>query len=261
MKKFVDVGAWCACLGLLAAGCATQQADSGEPDIEEAVSVAALQQGQDGSDEDFADATDAAPVMDRECKFSDIRKHVVATYDVNHDGELDTDERAELREDFGGAWRKPARRHAAREARRSLLRKIYDTDGSQVLEADERAELAADLDARCEQRMAKLTAKFDADGDGSLDEAEWTAARNELALRYQKARKALLERFDSDRDGKLDVSERAAALSALHDGVEARWEALAADFDSDGDGKLDDVEKDALRAALKAKVRGEAASS
>jgi len=255
MNKLVGLGVLCASLGFVSVDCAAGTGDDGDADLDEAVSVAALEQGQDGSEPDFADATEAAPALERQCKFSDIRKQLVASYDVDHDGELSDDERAELREDFGGAWRRLARRHAAREARRGWLRVIYDADGSGKLDAEERTELRADLDMRCEQRMAALTAKFDANSDGSLDETEWRAVREDLAARFAKTREAVLQKFDANTDGKLDASERIAALDSLHDSIEAGLKALVGEYDTDDDGKLSGDEKTSMYESLKEKIR------
>jgi Ca2+-binding EF-hand superfamily protein len=256
MKKLVVLGALCA-LGLSGSGCASSADDSSDTEVDDSVAVAALEQGQDGSDMDSGDATDDAPALDRECRFSDIRKHLVATYDVDKDGKLSADERAELREDFGGPFRRAARRYAAREARRVILRDLYDSDDSGKLDGDEREAMKADLDSRCETRMGALIKKFDANGDGKLDDAEWTSAREELAMRFSAEKKKIIEAFDSNKDGKLDASERMAALLAVHDKIEARWQMLVAQFDADKDGKLNAGEQQALREAVQEKLRGD----
>lgn len=191
----------------------------------------------------------------RDCSLSSFEARVLEEYDIDGDGELDSEERSALREEFGP---QPVRRHRfARHHRHARLRWIYDDDDSGSLDDAEREELRGDLEERCENRQAYLLATYDADESGSLDEEEWAQAHEDLLARRAALRAALLEEFDLNDDGELDFEERRAAYLARHAAMKARRDAVIEEYDLDDSGDLDSEEKSALREALKQRVRGE----
>jgi hypothetical protein len=238
-------------------GC--NQGSQSEPPVtvEEAATIAALSQGEDGEDGDFQDATNDAPEMEGDCHLGALRKRIKGTYDTNQDGQLDAAEQAGLDEDFGGPYKRLLRHHVMRRHRRHFLVRVYDANSDKALSAEEKAVLDADLEVRCENRMKQLFGRFDADADGRLDDAEWTAAREDLAARFAARRAKLLTEFDHDQDGRLDLEERYDARLALRQKLEDKRDAIEAKFDADGDSKLNDEERLALRESLRARIRGE----
>ena len=238
-------------------GCNQESQQEPPVTVEEAATIAALSQGEDGGDGDFEDATSDAPELQTDCRLLSLRKHIKSTYDTNKDGQLDAAEQAGLDEDFGGPYKRLLRQHVMRRHRRHFLIRVYDLNNDKTLSVEEKAVLDADLEVRCENRSKQLIGRFDADGDGRLGDAEWTAAREDLATRFAAKRASLLAEFDHDKDGRLDLEERYDARLALRQKLEDKRDALEAKFDADGDGKLNDEERLALRENLRARVRGE----
>lgn len=251
------LGAAVVCAGLFACAGepAADETESDDVSLEVATQMSALEVDEDGSDEDFADATDDAPVIDRDCSLRGRRQRLIAHYDTDGDGALSEAERDALREDFGGGRR--GRPHVVRKLRREFLSRLYDADRSGDLDEGERAELNADLEARCEAQKAHRLANYDADASGDLSESEWQALAADVKARFAARHAKWLEAFDANQNGKLDPAERAAARAALHDRLKDRRAALEAEFDTDGNGKLDADERLALVEELKARVRGE----
>ncbi|HEX2677299.1 MAG TPA: hypothetical protein VHM19_11680, partial [Polyangiales bacterium] len=75
-------------VGWLLSGCS--QTSTSEPvSVDDEATIAALQNGEDGSDQDTMDASEDQPTLEHDCTFAGLRKHVLATYDTNGDGKLD----------------------------------------------------------------------------------------------------------------------------------------------------------------------------
>jgi len=251
------LGAAVVCAGLMACAGdpAAEESANDDVSLDAAAQISALEVSEDGSDEEFADATDEMPVIERDCSVRGRKARLLGHYDSDGDGELSEEERDALREDFGGGRR--GRPHAVRKLRRELLTRLYDADRSGDLDATERAELSADLEARCEARKAQVLAHHDVDGSGDLSESEWQAFAADVKARFEARHAQVLAAFDKNGDGKLDPLERALARAALRDRLQAKRAELEADFDTDGDGNLDADERQALIEELKSRVRGE----
>lgn len=257
MRK-TSLGAWW--IGFLAvlAGCSGGGTEDEGVSLEDATYLTALEANEDGSDEDVADATEDGPELVRGCGIKALRGSLVRRFDADGNGTLDAEEREALSEEFGGHprrffhfWR-PQRHH-----RLMLLKWVYDADESGDLSDAERAELEADLEARCEARKERLLEEFDADGDGTLSDEEWVAVHDAIKERWQARRAKLLEEFDKNGDGVLDREERLAAREAIRARIQERRDALKAEFDANGDGTLDAAERAALREYLRERIRGE----
>jgi Ca2+-binding EF-hand superfamily protein len=127
--------------------------------------------------------------------------------------------------------------------------KHWDQNGDGALDADEKAEL-----------RANLLEAWDADGDGRLNRAERDAARaaGELpskpdSRKWKRAtserRKAIeraekLEPLDTDKDGSVSKEEIwSAATAGERDRAIAKRKAALERYDADGDGKLDEDER------------------
>jgi Ca2+-binding EF-hand superfamily protein len=262
MKKLVVIPM---VLGLAACG-----DDSIDTLLDDAASSAALSQGEgealegvpgdnvaDGAVEETAgEELMENSLLANDCSFEAMRQNVIDSYDENGDGKLDETERAALREELGD---QPRRRRVrwARHHRLARLRWIYDVDGSGDLDEAERAERRADLEARCEARLAYLLENFDADGDGELNEEEWAAVHQALVERVRERRQSVFAEFDGNGDGELDRAELMAFHGYLRSRFQERRRAVLAEYDENGDGVLDETEKEALREYLRARIRGE----
>lgn len=190
-----------------------------------------------------------------DCSLSALRQNVIDTYDIDGDGELSEEERAELAQDFGQAprrWKRFARHH-----RFKRLAWVYDADQSGDLSDAERQELRNDLEQRCLNRKAQLLANFDADQDGTLSEAEWQAARDAAVARAQARYDEVLVAYDTNQDGDLDPLERRAFVTDRRTDIMQRRQDIRVEYDADNSGDLDAEELEALREAIKARVRGE----
>jgi hypothetical protein len=132
-----------------------------------------------------------------------------------------------------------------------MLLSVYDADGSGTLEAAELEQLKADIEARCEARLAKLVAEFDADGDGTLSDEEWATAHAALRERFQHRHAERVRELDADGDGALDATEEQQAEET----ADAERSDAEQSFDQDGDGQLSKEERDELRASGRECVR------
>lgn len=266
-EKFkVKLGFGLTAVGVLGAsilyGCSGTQATAGTPGADTATLVAALSVNSDGSSADWADAAATEPVYVEGCGFDHIVDKVVERFDADHSGELDDNEQSDLVSEYGddatlsadvphagdkhGADKASGGRedHAGRAA---FLLGLYDADGSGTLEAGELSTLKADIEARCQARLAKLVAEFDANGDGTLDASEWQTAHNALHQRFQDHRAEL----DQNGDGDVDHDEQATARDQgenTRDGVKAK-------FDANADGVLSADERAAFEAHVRECVR------
>jgi EF hand domain-containing protein len=254
-RGFVVLGASVVGLSLLYACAGAEQSEATTADassVDTATLVAALSVNGDGSDETFAGETDQ-PLVARGCGFETILETVVERYDADDSGDLDADERTALGAEFGDAESGTPAEHPnrGRPGRAALLLLSYDADGSGTLDAAEIDALKADIQARCEARLAKLVEEFDANADGTLDESEWDAARAALRERVAERWHARIAEFDTNGDGTLDAEERAA----LRERVLERRADAASEFDADGDGELSEDEQDQLGEHVRACVR------
>jgi Ca2+-binding EF-hand superfamily protein len=215
-------------------------------------------------DEAAADRTDAMTRAEPQeaifsCDFSALREQIKARFDVNGDGTLDRQERAELRDHLDDHPR-------VRFARRLLLggRKphlhvwkrikwAFDTDNDGTLSDSERAELIAASEARCERRRANFIERFDTDGDGQLTREEVRAGIEAVRARWQEKKAEFLAQWDANGDGELDDTERAALREHLQSRREEIKARVIEAFDADGDGMLGTEELAALKAAIRAK--------
>jgi len=254
--------------------------DTSLDSLDEATVAASLEVNEDGSDSTTPGAADGEPFLLRGCGLGLIRAHLVGAFDHDGDGGIGDGERPELEREFGGppgpgmgfgeggapafAGDRPMQpggggdelrppRAEDRHARVQRLLGIYDSDQSGDLSDEERAQLEADLAARCENRTRLLLAEFDANGDGELDDAEWDAAHEAIRARFEARKAELLAEFDANGDGELDEEECRAA----HEARRAEFEGELGSFDADGDGELSDEERQALNDFVRSRVRGD----
>jgi Ca2+-binding EF-hand superfamily protein len=85
------------------------------------------------------------------------------------------------------------------EGRGKMLEK-YDTNKDGVLDANEKAAMKADFQAKREARKQEMLAKYDTNKDGKLDETERAAMKDARATeRFQK--------MDLNKDGVISLDE------------------------------------------------------
>jgi Ca2+-binding EF-hand superfamily protein len=181
-------------------------------------------------------------------------------FDLNGDGRLDDDERADAKEKIlqDQLDRRMARGSTipggAEQFRKQAL-EIFDRNGDGMLDDEERnvAQKFAAMNQGRSVDSDELKKHFDVNRDGELDPEERAAVEGFLsALRAAgpaQMRDELLGRFDSNQDGKVDERE----FSELEKFVRPRVEASADQMrrhDTDRDGKIDDTEWIAARAAI-----------
>ncbi len=161
-----------------------------------------------------------------------MRAQMLERFDKNGDGELDEDERREMRE----AMR--AEREAMRD--RWLLDR-YDKDGDGVLSDEERALAEAEREEGRERmraleadRQAALLAAFDADGDGVLSEAESRAARQAHREWGEQMRADMMARYETDENGRFTPDAMAKLRENMRD-VMSDFR-FVSQFDANGDG-------------------------
>jgi len=256
---------------LVTIGCgeSTQTPGASAQLVEDAAAAAALADGEDvdlseslasydlgAAAEEDVDFADMGPEgYARDCRVVEFRQRVIEEYDVDGDGELDADERAALRADFGVH---PLRRSwFARYHRMKRLAWIYDRDDSFDLDEAERDELRMDLETRCMNRQAWLLDAFDAYESGDLDDAEWQAALDDLAERVKARHDEFVARYDENDDGVVDAFERVQARIDRLEVMLAIHEMALEKYDENGDGRLSTDEREALRDALAERVQGQ----
>ena len=124
------------------------------------------------ADESASDGADVDVTMGESCRPLVLKEEVIAAFDADGDGVLSIAEEDALAADL------ESRDRPGHRLRHMLW--VYDLDESYDLDDSERAELEADLEARCENKTAWLLANFDVDGDAALNAEERAAARAEL---------------------------------------------------------------------------------
>lgn len=209
----------------------------------------------------------------------DVRRRVLAAFDVNQDGWLTGRERTAAN-DMLAAGRLPGKSPVLAERARidepttapaggqadAALAEIkermarlrqqtfakYDTNGDGHVDAEEHKAMVDAIAKDAHAELDELAARqFDADGDGRLDEQETAAMEKALAERAasdeQARRQRDLRLFDANGDGQLDEQESAAMAEANERQLaEARLWRQQADlqrFDANGDGQLDEQEQ------------------
>jgi hypothetical protein len=249
------MGAWALGASVLFACSSTGQngtasgTDSASGDL--GTMVAALSVNSDGTDPTWSDPTDPEPVRGKACGFERIVEKVVARFDANGDGSLDASERGQIQSDFAdddsdhaaGADAGVSAHGHLLHGRAALLVALYDTNADGTLDATEIATLKADIEARCEARLAKLVAEFDTNGDGTLDDSEWKAADAALHASFEAKHTDRIKAVDTNGDGKISLAERQAAREVADQARGGNEEK----FDADGDGKLGDSEQARFR--------------
>lgn len=248
--------------------------------LDEATYLSALEEEDMGTEEgDASGSAEEAPDVEEQfaCSFDQIRERIRNRFDRNHNGNVEDEEREEMNEAYNdgdegeasedGELGRPNRqklrkriRNARRQHRHHKLRRlrwIYDADNSRSLDDEEKANLRADIEARCEAKRAIILENFDADGDGTLSDEEKEAARAARRERHQERRQNFVDNVDANDDGHISREEFRAARETRKANRQARRAALKAQFDADGDGELNDEEKNALREYLREWVRGE----
>ena len=194
--------------------------------VDDAVAVLALERVDDDDGTDDGLATSDAPALDRgqACDVATLRRDLIAHYDKDRDGMLDTDELGALRRDFGGRTKGGKPRQLVRLERIKLMRWVYDADADRRLGSDEWQTLRDDLDVRClndrqhegerrddrAARRARAFARSDLDHNGRLSARELAAARDTSRKRIATYLRTLVDRFDTDGNGLLNAHERAA---------------------------------------------------
>lgn len=160
----------------------------------------------------------------------------------------------EVEDDSGRRRRIRRVRHRVR--RRQLRRVVwaFDVDGDRELSEDERSDLVAALEARCEARRALILEEFDADGDGELSDEEREAAWAARKARRQERRERILDRYDADEDGRISREEREAMRDDAQERRDAARAAILDAYDADGDGELSDEEVAVLKADIREAV-------
>jgi|GEM_PF-935713 len=208
----------------------------------------------------------------------DVRRRVLAAFDVNRDGWLTGRERSAAN-DMLSAGRLPGKSPVLAERvqidepttapggqdaaalaeikeRMARLRRQtfakYDLNGDGQIDAAEQKAMVDAVGKEAQAELDDLAARqFDADDDGRLDEQEFAAMEKALAERQAGDEKARHERdlrlFDANGDGKLDAQESAALAEAnerrLAEARQWRERADLQRFDLDGDGRLDEQER------------------
>ena len=154
---------------------------------------------------------------------------VLARYDLDHDGKLNTEERAAFRRDLLVKVT-PMRQAAIRE---------FDWNRNGRLDANEQL---AQKRARAEQHArseARALTKYDANRNGTLDPAEQAQRTSDREAWLGRKRNQILARNDTDQNGVLDAGEKAA----IRDRFEAGRATALQRYDSNGDGRLDEAER------------------
>jgi Ca2+-binding EF-hand superfamily protein len=193
------------------------------------------------------------------CDFIALRQQIKARFDVNNDGKLDREERAELQAQLDDHPR-------VRFARKILLGKpgrkphfgvwkrikwAFDADNDGTLNEEERAALIEASQQRCERRRANFVERFDTDNDGELTQDELRAGLTEVKARWQERRTEFLAQWDTNGDGQLDDAERAELREHIRSRKEEIRTHVKEVYDVNGNGMLDADEL----AALKAEIR------
>lgn len=170
----------------------------------------------------------------------------LATFDLDGDGFLSEDERAEMRrarmasmlERFdldGDGELSREERMAARQdrfeqsARGQQLMREFDLDGDGELNEEEQAAMDAYMDERRQERREEQIAQYDTDGDGELSREERTAQRDDFMS-------DLTDEFDADGDGQLNIDEQLEAMNTMRDRREI--DRFVDQYDADGDGSM-----------------------
>lgn len=242
-------------LGAFTFGCSSELSDVEAVDTT-ALNVLSSTNG-DGVEESSA-GDELPPVILGSCEIDAARDYLKERFDRDSDGAITGEERDRMEGEHGEFGGRGGRRGEGRGPGGPMMHhlvRIYDADESRSLDETERAELEADLEARCEAKKTALLAEFDADGSGELEDAELEAARAAIEAKREAHREEILAASDADGDGELSEEEREAAREARRDEMEAARATLEAEFDLDESGDLDEAEKEALVESLKAKVR------
>lgn len=264
---------------LLAAACGaslddTTQSDGTAASLETATHVAALEVNEDGSDLEGADAIEDEAIMIRECGFRPLRRHLVDRFDADGNGELDADEAARLRDEFGGPFdgerpefaRRPdiemtdggvpvrplGERPLPPEGERPDAERPGSADGG-------RPNAVRPPHPGRQHRLGLLHALYDLDGSRGLDEEERSALEDDLTARCEQRMGRLLAEFDTGGDDELDDDEWAAARAAIATRFAEHRAQVIAEFDADGDGALNEAERGAAHEARIAKREAERA--
>jgi Ca2+-binding EF-hand superfamily protein len=207
-----------------------------------------------------------------------VKARIIEQFDVNGNGELDADERSDVRAFFqeqrGGRdqgrsfGRGPRGRNAAEEVEdneefgddgaRGSRRGRDGGKGHRGRGGHRRGPGGTSFD------RSEILAEFDLNEDGELDEAERENLHEEMQARREEA---MLERFDENGDGELSEDELAEARES-HRGRGHRGgprdrhgkppfagdrDALLEEFDSNGDGELDEEERIALHEEMQSR--------
>jgi len=208
------------------------------------------------ADEDVAPAESTeAPAFDV-CDFQARRQMVLEKYDADGDGKLSRDEAQKLREELGVGDRPRMFRLRERVRHHAFLRVrwAFDENADRVLDDEERANLIAAMEARCERRRQAVLEKFDADQDGQLSDTERQAARDAAKARFQAWRADLLAKYDANTNGMLDYPERLRLRADRIETLRARRQAVIAQYDTNGDGRLSPEEALPLKKEIQRRI-------
>lgn len=91
------------------------------------------------------------------------------------------------------------------EGKQKLLEK-YDTNKDGVLDANEKAAMKADFQAKRQAKKAEMLARFDTNKDGKLDAQERAAMKDTLVTER-------FEKMDTNKDGQISLEEFKAAAA------------------------------------------------
>ena len=126
------------------------------------------------------------------------RGEMLKKFDLDQDGKLNEEERANLRKEMsGGKGPLPM-----------LLAKKFDKDGDGELSEEERAAFRKQMVENGRKLPPHLMQRFDTDGDGTLSDEERAGAKQAWEDRKQE----MIKKFDANGDGKLSVEERREAI-------------------------------------------------
>jgi len=161
------------------------------------------------------------------------RRAMMERYDVNHDGQLDEQERADMRRDM--------RRSDPMSAFMDRFKlKQFDADGDGQLDADEQAQFDQfNSSLRDMGRQWGRTLMSAAD-DPQATDAQRQAFRAATMVEGMKMMRKFNAVMDIDGDGQVSIEERQAFSQHMSDGISRYMNSLVEQCDTNESGRLSD---------------------